>query len=155
MRPEDRLLARRMREQAPEQTPPDFDAMWQRAHDIAHAANDEPAPAPSRRRAALIAAAALILGVGAWWQLQPSAAIPAAPSPIARVEPAPVAPPTPVPELPTLAPELAQVSDVEWDAPTDFLLAEGGGWDNEDRWEGDAWDVVWDEALDETLDETL
>jgi hypothetical protein len=119
---------------------PDFDAMWLRAGQP-HAANDDRELPVLPRLASLLAACAAALLCAAWWLAQPTAQPepPAAPAPVTSHQaPAP------------LEPEDSSVAQLDeaarWDAPTDFLLAEGTLWDGDE-----AWDVMWDEALDEQL----
>lgn len=124
---------------------PDFDAMWQRAAAQPHAANDDhETPAPRRAAPLLIACAALLLAAATWWTSQPAAqpALPAAPPAVATHD-APNPAPNPAPEDPGFA-QLDEAA--QWDAPTDFLLAEGTLWDDDEPW-----DAMWDEPLDEQL----
>jgi hypothetical protein len=149
MKDHDRQLSRRLKDAAPGFDAPDFDTMWRRAEDVARAANSDE-DAPRSRRAPLLitaACAAALLLAAALWSQRPDVAAPLAPPVIAAVEqPAPVVPagePAPEPADDALAEAMA---DGQWDAPTDFLLAEGDAFDLDDEWE-----TMWDEPLDEQL----
>lgn len=155
MRNNDRQLSRRLKDAAPAPhdaqgfDAPDFDTMWRRAEDITRAANsDEDAPRPRRAPLLITAAcAAALLLAAALWSQRPDVAAPPAPPVFAAIEqPAPVLPPAEEPAQETSDALAEAMADGQWDAPTDFLLAEGDAFDLDDEWE-----TMWDEPLDEQL----